>query len=102
MSDVTFTRDYSRVAVKCTYYGPTNTKGSRWKVCRADWTREDYNWDPDQAPLWVPCNVADEMGASQGVPGFMAAIRLYLEKIGWHGTWSVGYAGTGVYVAVLS
>lgn len=77
-----------RVAVRARYLGPTNYRGSRVKVTRMDARAGDKS-------LTVSWDYA------LGIEGnYAAAIRAYLEMMGWEGTWAVG-GGTDGYVAVM-
>lgn len=86
-----------RTAIIATYHGPTNTKGTRYRVHRAD---ETYNDDPDH--LTVPYDYSLSV-----VDGYAAAIDAYLAaKLDagndWinGGTWHVGSTTNGA-VAVF-
>lgn len=70
-----------RVAVISTYHGPTNYSGSRITVRRADGGGKRVTVD------W---NYALNSGENHA-----AAIRAYLELMGWGGRWSVGMTRTG-------
>jgi hypothetical protein len=86
-----------RVGITATYRGPTNTKGSRWMVCRSD---GKYNEDPDR--LTVPY----ESGLSTG-DNVAAAITAYLDRKqerdehheGWPGDFVISALANDVYVA---
>lgn len=77
-----------RVAVRARYLGPTNYRGSRIKVTRMDARTGDKS-------LTVPWD--DALGLAEN---YAAAIRAYLDMMGWEGTWAMG-GGTDEIVAVM-
>lgn len=81
-------KETGRVAVRAKYLGPTNYRGSRIKVTRMDAT-------PGDKSLTVGWDHALNIGEN-----YAAAIRAYLEMMGWEGTWAMG-GGTDGYVAVM-
>lgn len=76
-----------RVAVRARYLGPTNYRGSRIKVTRMDARAGDKS-------LTVPWDHALNISEN-----YAAAIRAYLDMMGWDGTWAMG--GGDDYVAVM-
>ena len=77
---VTVTDTY-RVAVIATYHGPTNHRGTRITVRRADGggKRVTVGWDHALNPN----------------ENYENAIREYLELMDWGGRWTVGSIPTG-------
>lgn len=84
----TTVNESGRVAVRAKYLGPTNYRGSRVKVQRMDHRAGDKSltigWDH----------------ALNSDGNYAAAIRAYLEMMGWEGTWVVG-GGRDESVAVM-
>lgn len=82
------------VAIRVRYLGPTNYRGSRWRVWRAD---DTYAADPDAMELGYnhALNASDNAAAM---------VRAYLKKKadndGWNGRWVVAGHGDSEYVAV--
>lgn len=73
-----------RVAVQAKYLAPTNNRGTRIKVFRADGgntkdTTLTVGWD-------YSVSHSDN---------YMNAIAQYLDQMDWHGEWSVGTTETG-------
>jgi len=81
------------VGVVAQYRGPTNTRGSRWRVWRGD---ETYASDPEA--ITVPYDHALSTGADNAG----AAILQYLARKsdGWAGAWHVAASGHDCYVAI--
>lgn len=81
------------VGVRAKYLGPSNTRGSRWRVWRAD---DTYAGDPDA--ITVPYNHAVNSGADNAA----VAIEQYLARKddGWDGRWVVACGSVDSYVAV--
>lgn len=82
------------VPVVATYHGPTNTKGSRIRVHRAD---DTYNSDP----MRLTVSWAYELNAAGN---FRAAVEQYLARHvdaghGWDGDWIIA-GGKDSYTAV--
>ena len=81
-------KESHRAAVRARFLGPTNYRGSRIKVTRMDARTGDKT-------MFVPWDHALNIGEN-----YAAAIRAYLDMMGWEGTWVVG-GGTDGYVAVM-
>ena len=81
-----------RAVIRCKYYGPTNTRGSRIRVSR---------FDPPAAGS-DPNRVSVGWDHSLGlVPNYVAAVQAYLDRAGWSGSWAVSTVTDGavaVYV----
>jgi hypothetical protein len=89
------------VGIRVSYLGPTNTKGSRWRVHRAD---GKYGEDPDRltVPFGHGLSVGDQVAA---------AVKEYLDRKakrhaaeseggeGWPGRWVLAAAGLDEYIA---
>ena len=80
------------VSITVRYLGPTDTRGSRFRVFRSDGT---YAQDPDR--LTVPFNHG--LSSSERP---VDAVDQYLARKGdgWHGRWVVAGANDREYIAV--
>jgi hypothetical protein len=69
-----------RVAIRCWFYGPTDSRGSRVRVARmdcvpsADPNRITVGWDHGVNPS----------------ENYRLAVAEYVQRAGWFGSWSVG------------
>ena len=86
--------EYSgRVGIRVKYLGPTNYRGSRWRVWRSD---DTYANDPDAI------TVSYDHALGTGGPNAVAAVQQYLARKdeGWDGRWIIAGAGDSEYIAV--
>lgn len=81
-------------SIRVRYLGPTNYRGSRWRVWRGDGT---YAQDPDAMELGYNHALSSSENA-------LAMVRAYLKKkedhSGWEGRWTMAGCGDSEYVAV--
>jgi len=76
-----------RVAIRSTYHGPTDTRGSRISVthCKGG-PRKYYAWQD----------------ALDTADNHLCAIDSYLTELGWDGEWVIGANDNGGYVATCA
>lgn len=75
-----------RAVIRCRFYGPTNTRGSRIGVRR---------FDPPAAgndPNRVTVSWDHSLGL---VENYVAAVQEYVTRAGWVGTWAVSTCDGG-------
>lgn len=81
-----------RVAIRCRFYGPTNHRGSRIRVTRFD--SKIAGRDPNGCTFgWDYA-----LGLTDN---YVAAVREYVRRAGWSGTWAVSMCeggAVGVFV----
>ena len=81
-----------RAVIRCRYYGPTNTRGSRIRVQRFD--PPTAGSDPNRVSVgWDYALSLTE--------NYVQAVQAYLDRAGWAGTWVVSTCDSGavaVYV----
>lgn len=84
--------DSHLVSIRCKYYGPTNTLGSRISVSR--WDSPTWGKDPNRITVqWDHALNPNE--------NYVNAVHDYVVKAGWGGQWSVARVPDGA-VAVWS
>lgn len=78
-----------RAVLRCRYWGPTNTRGSRIRVMRFDAGRD-------------PNGITVDWDHALNLTGnYVSAVQAYLDRAGWGGTWAVSTVTDGavaVYV----
>jgi hypothetical protein len=81
-----------RVAIRCRFYGPTNHRGSRIRVTRFDSVIAGR--DPNAMTFgWDYA-----LGLTEN---YVSAVREYVRRAGWSGTWAVSTCeggAVGVFV----
>jgi len=83
--------DTGRVAIRCRFYGPTNHRGSRIRVTRFDSPAAGRD------PNGMTVSWDHALGLTDN---YVAAVRQYVRRAGWAGTWAVSTCDGGA-VAVM-
>lgn len=82
------------VAIRVRYIGPSNTRGSRFRVWRAD---DVWANDPDRIEVPFAHEYSHGERASRCVEQYLAKKD---ERSGWDGRWVVAGASGSEYIAV--
>jgi hypothetical protein len=85
-----------RVAIRCRFYGPTNHRGSRIRVTRFDNPTDAYGFTR-RDPNGMTVSWDHALGLTEN---YVSAVREYVRRAGWSGTWAVSTCDGGA-VAVM-